>query len=46
MVCGFSCDDLISMFKELKGLGVVVKELSKELRLSVLPSPSVESWSV
>lgn len=32
MVCGFSCDDLLSMFKELKGLGVVVKELSNELR--------------
>uniref|UniRef100_A0A3B5KTK0 Thrombospondin 1b n=1 Tax=Xiphophorus couchianus TaxID=32473 RepID=A0A3B5KTK0_9TELE len=32
MVCGFSCEDLISMFKELKGLGVVVKELSNELR--------------
>lgn len=32
MVCGFSCEDLISMFKELKTLGVVVKELSNELR--------------
>uniref|UniRef100_A0A7N9AUD5 Thrombospondin 1b n=1 Tax=Mastacembelus armatus TaxID=205130 RepID=A0A7N9AUD5_9TELE len=32
MVCGFSCEDLLSMFKELKGLGVVVKELSHELR--------------
>ncbi|MEQ2177920.1 hypothetical protein GOODEAATRI_008706, partial [Goodea atripinnis] len=32
MVCGFSCEDLISMFKELKSLGVVVKELSYELR--------------
>uniref|UniRef100_A0A4W6FVS8 Thrombospondin 1 n=1 Tax=Lates calcarifer TaxID=8187 RepID=A0A4W6FVS8_LATCA len=32
MVCGFSCEDLVSMFKELKGLGVVVKELSNELR--------------
>lgn len=32
MVCGFSCEDLISMFKELKSLGVVVKELSNELR--------------
>uniref|UniRef100_A0A669B8Q0 Thrombospondin 1b n=1 Tax=Oreochromis niloticus TaxID=8128 RepID=A0A669B8Q0_ORENI len=32
MVCGFSCEDLLSMFKELKGLGVVVKELSTELR--------------
>lgn len=32
MVCGFSCEDLLSMFKELKGLGVVVKELSNELR--------------
>lgn len=32
MVCGFSCEDLISMFKELKILGVVVKELSNDLR--------------
>uniref|UniRef100_A0AAR2JR80 Thrombospondin 1b n=1 Tax=Pygocentrus nattereri TaxID=42514 RepID=A0AAR2JR80_PYGNA len=32
MICGFSCDDLASMFKELKGLGVVVQELSNELR--------------
>lgn len=32
MVCGFSCEDLISMFKELKTLGVVVKELSNDLR--------------
>ncbi len=31
-ICGFSCDDLSSMFKELKGLGVVVKQLSNELR--------------
>jgi len=35
MVCGFSCEDLVSMFKELKGLGVVVKELSSELRQMV-----------
>uniref|UniRef100_A0A8C7MSB5 Thrombospondin-1 n=1 Tax=Oncorhynchus kisutch TaxID=8019 RepID=A0A8C7MSB5_ONCKI len=32
MICGFSCEDLAGMFKELKGLGVVVKELSNELR--------------
>ncbi|XP_072545873.1 thrombospondin-1-like isoform X2 [Salminus brasiliensis] len=31
-ICGFSCEDLASMFKELKGLGVVVKQLSNELR--------------
>ncbi len=31
-VCGFSCEDIASMFKELKGLGVVVKQLSNELR--------------
>ncbi|XP_056092704.1 thrombospondin-1-like [Rhinichthys klamathensis goyatoka] len=31
-ICGFSCDDLTSMFTELKGLGVVVKQLSNELR--------------
>uniref|UniRef100_A0A8C4HH99 Thrombospondin 1b n=1 Tax=Dicentrarchus labrax TaxID=13489 RepID=A0A8C4HH99_DICLA len=41
MVCGFSCDDLVSMFKELKGLGVVVKELSNELRQLVRRRPSV-----
>lgn len=35
MVCGFSCEDLISMFKELRSLGVVVKELSNELRQMV-----------
>ncbi|KAL6105885.1 thbs1 [Pungitius sinensis] len=31
-VCGFSCEDIAGMFKELKGLGVVVKQLSNELR--------------
>lgn len=31
-VCGFSCEEIASMFKELKGLGVVVKQLSNELR--------------
>ena len=31
-VCGFSCEDIAGMFKELKGLGVVVKQLSHELR--------------
>uniref|UniRef100_A0A8C6WT15 Thrombospondin 1a n=2 Tax=Neogobius melanostomus TaxID=47308 RepID=A0A8C6WT15_9GOBI len=31
-VCGLSCEDITSMFKELKGLGVVVKQLSNELR--------------
>ncbi|XP_029983063.1 thrombospondin-1 isoform X2 [Sphaeramia orbicularis] len=31
-VCGFSCEDITSMFRELKGLGVVVKQLSNELR--------------
>lgn len=39
MVCGFSCEDLLSMFKELKGLGVVVKELSNELRQLVRRKP-------
>lgn len=39
MVCGFSCEDLISMFKELKSLGVVVKELSNELRQLVRKKP-------
>uniref|UniRef100_A0A4W6ETJ0 Thrombospondin 1 n=1 Tax=Lates calcarifer TaxID=8187 RepID=A0A4W6ETJ0_LATCA len=33
-VCGFSCEHIASMFKELKGLGVVVKQLSNELRKS------------
>ena len=32
MLCGFSCEDLASMFKELRSLGVVVKELPNELR--------------
>ncbi len=32
MICGFSCETLAAMFKELKGLGVVVQELSNELR--------------
>jgi len=31
MICGFSCEELAGMFKELKGLGVVVQKLSKEL---------------
>ncbi|XP_058471732.1 thrombospondin-1-like [Solea solea] len=30
-VCGFSCEDIASMFKELRGLGVVVNQLSNEL---------------
>ncbi|KAM7402898.1 hypothetical protein PAMA_003698 [Pampus argenteus] len=30
-VCGMSCEDIASMFKEFRGLGVVVKQLSKEL---------------
>uniref|UniRef100_A0A8C6PK97 Thrombospondin-1 n=1 Tax=Nothobranchius furzeri TaxID=105023 RepID=A0A8C6PK97_NOTFU len=30
-VCGFSCDDIASMFKELRGLNVIVKRLSNEL---------------
>ncbi|XP_060789941.1 thrombospondin-1-like [Neoarius graeffei] len=30
-ICGFSCEDLAGMFKELKGLGVVVKQLSNQL---------------
>lgn len=40
MVCGFSCEDLISMFKELKGLGVVVKDLSNKLRQLVRREPN------
>uniref|UniRef100_A0A672FDK2 Thrombospondin-1-like n=1 Tax=Salarias fasciatus TaxID=181472 RepID=A0A672FDK2_SALFA len=43
MVCGFSCEDLVSMFKELKGLGVVVKELSNELRQLVRRKPKLPS---
>uniref|UniRef100_A0A3Q2UGA8 Thrombospondin-1 n=1 Tax=Fundulus heteroclitus TaxID=8078 RepID=A0A3Q2UGA8_FUNHE len=31
-VCGFSCDDIASMFKELRGLNVIVKQLSNELQ--------------
>lgn len=31
-VCGFSCEDIASMFKELRGLGVIVKNLSIDLR--------------
>lgn len=42
MICGFSCEDLISMFKELKSLGVVVKELSNELRQLVSNSELFE----
>lgn len=30
-VCGFSCEDISSMFKELRGIGVVVKQLSHKL---------------
>lgn len=30
-ICGFSCEDLASMFQELKGLGVVVQQLSNRL---------------
>ncbi|XP_062378705.1 thrombospondin-1-like [Sardina pilchardus] len=30
-VCGFTCDDLNSMFNELKGLGLMVKKLTNEL---------------
>uniref|UniRef100_A0A8C6U694 Thrombospondin 1a n=1 Tax=Neogobius melanostomus TaxID=47308 RepID=A0A8C6U694_9GOBI len=39
-VCGLSCEDITSMFKELKGLGVVVKQLSNELRKVVRTSGS------
>ncbi|MED6248128.1 thrombospondin-1-like [Girardinichthys multiradiatus] len=31
-VCGFSCEDIASMFKELRGLNVIVKQLSNELQ--------------
>ncbi|KAM9354598.1 thrombospondin-1 [Pholidichthys leucotaenia] len=31
-VCGFSCEDIASMFKELRGLNLVVKQLSHELQ--------------
>uniref|UniRef100_A0AAY4BUK0 Thrombospondin-1 n=1 Tax=Denticeps clupeoides TaxID=299321 RepID=A0AAY4BUK0_9TELE len=31
MICGFSCDDLAAMFKELKTLGVVVRDLSHQV---------------
>ncbi|KAL0969159.1 hypothetical protein UPYG_G00223290 [Umbra pygmaea] len=30
-VCGFSCEDIASMLNELRGFGVVVKQLSSEL---------------
>lgn len=30
-VCGFSCEDIAGIFKELRGLGAVVKQLSNEL---------------
>uniref|UniRef100_A0A3P9LSN3 Thrombospondin-1 n=1 Tax=Oryzias latipes TaxID=8090 RepID=A0A3P9LSN3_ORYLA len=33
-VCGFSCEDITSMFKELRGLNVIVKQLSNELEKS------------
>lgn len=42
MICGFSCEDLISMFKELKSLGVVVKELSNDLR-QLVSNPELSS---
>lgn len=32
MICGYTCEDLASMFKELKTLGVMVKDLSDKLR--------------
>uniref|UniRef100_A0A3P9Q5C3 Thrombospondin-1 n=1 Tax=Poecilia reticulata TaxID=8081 RepID=A0A3P9Q5C3_POERE len=31
-VCGFSCEDITSMFKELRGLNVIVKQLSNQLQ--------------
>ncbi|KAJ7989100.1 hypothetical protein DPEC_G00316030 [Dallia pectoralis] len=37
-VCGFSCEDIAGMFQELKGLGVVVKQLSNELSKVTLQS--------
>lgn len=30
-VCGLSCEDIASMFNELRGIGVVVKKLSIDL---------------
>lgn len=32
MICGYTCEDLTSMFKELKTLGVMVKDLTDKLR--------------
>ncbi|TSK57997.1 Thrombospondin-1 [Bagarius yarrelli] len=32
MICGYTCDDLTGMFKELKTLGVMVKDLTDKLR--------------
>lgn len=32
MICGYTCEDLASMFKELKTLGVMVKDLTDKLR--------------
>uniref|UniRef100_A0A674BAD9 Thrombospondin 1 n=1 Tax=Salmo trutta TaxID=8032 RepID=A0A674BAD9_SALTR len=40
-VCGFSCEDITSMFKELKGLGVIVKQLSNELNRVVSTGSSL-----
>uniref|UniRef100_A0A4W5N371 Thrombospondin-1 n=1 Tax=Hucho hucho TaxID=62062 RepID=A0A4W5N371_9TELE len=40
-VCGFTCEDITSMFKELKGLGVIVKQLSNELNRVVSTGSSL-----
>lgn len=32
LICGYTCDDLTGMFKELKTLGVMVKDLTNMLR--------------
>lgn len=39
MICGFTCDDLAAMFKELKTLGVVVRDLSDQLNKVVRRPP-------
>ncbi|XP_062863908.1 thrombospondin-1-like [Trichomycterus rosablanca] len=43
-VCGFSCEDLASMFKELKGLGVVVKKLSNEIHQVTAQSNELKEY--
>uniref|UniRef100_A0A665VXZ7 Thrombospondin-1 n=1 Tax=Echeneis naucrates TaxID=173247 RepID=A0A665VXZ7_ECHNA len=41
-VCGFTCDDIASMFKELKGLGLMVKQLSTDLTKVAVESRGIK----